>query len=59
MQDDRFDAGLNATLDTGFVMFMFMILFTIFVPAPGIRVITKQDVAHQRTVPPATVGLCA
>ncbi len=57
MRDDRFDAGLNATLDTGSVMFM--MLFAIFVPAPGIEIITKQDVAHQGTVPPAIVGLCA
>jgi hypothetical protein len=52
------DAGLNATLDTGSVMFK--ILFAIFVPGPttpGIEVITKLDVAHQ--APPATVGLYA
>jgi hypothetical protein len=48
MRDDRIDAGLNATLDTGSVMFK--ILLTIFVPgptSPGIKVITKLDVAHQ------------
>jgi len=48
MQDDRFDAGLNATWDTGSIMFK--ILFAIFVPrptTPGIEVITKLDVAHQ------------
>ena len=47
MRDDRFDAGLNATLDTGSVMFK--ILFAIFVPGlttPGIKLITKLDVAH-------------
>ena len=32
MQDDRVDASLNATLDTGSVMFK--ILFVIFVPRP-------------------------
>jgi hypothetical protein len=56
MRDDRFDAGLNATLDTGSVLFK--ILFAILVPGPttpGIEVITKLDVAHQApTVPPAT-----
>jgi hypothetical protein len=36
---------------------MFKILFAIFVPEPGIQVITKPDVAHQ--APPATVGLYA
>jgi hypothetical protein len=48
MRDDRFDAGLNATLDIG--PLMFKILFAIFVPGPttpGIEVITKLDVAHQ------------
>ena len=48
MQDDRVDASLNATLDTGSVMFK--ILFAIFVPGPttpGIEVITKLDVVHQ------------
>jgi hypothetical protein len=48
MRDNRVDAGLNATLDTGSVMFK--ILFAIFVPGPttpGIEVITKLDVAHQ------------
>jgi hypothetical protein len=40
MQDDRFDAGLNANLDTGSVK----ILFAIFA---GTKVITKPDVAHQ------------
>jgi hypothetical protein len=40
MRDDRVDAGLNATLDTGSVM------FAIF-GTPGIKVITKLDVAHQ------------
>ena len=48
MQDNRFDAGLNVTLDTGSIMFK--ILFTIFVPGPttpGIAVITMLDVAHQ------------
>jgi hypothetical protein len=32
MRDDRFDAGLNATLDIGPPMFK--ILFAIFVPGP-------------------------
>jgi hypothetical protein len=32
MQDNRVNAGLNATLDTGSVMFK--ILFAIFVPGP-------------------------
>jgi hypothetical protein len=48
MRDNRVDAGLNATLDTGSVIFK--ILFAIFVPGPttpGIEVITKLDVAHQ------------
>jgi hypothetical protein len=48
MRDDRVDAGLNATLDTGSVMLK--ILFAIFVPGPttsGIKLITKPDVAHQ------------
>jgi hypothetical protein len=40
MQDDRFDAGLNANVDTGSVK----ILFAIFA---GTKVITKLDVAHQ------------
>ena len=47
MQDDRFNAGLNANLDTGSVMFK--ISFAIFVPRTttlGIEVITKLDVAH-------------
>ena len=47
MRDDRFDAGLNATLDTRSVMFK--ILFAIFVPGLttlSIEVITKLDVAH-------------
>jgi hypothetical protein len=50
MRDDRVDSGLNATLDTGSVIFK--ILFAIFVPGPttplvpGIEVITKLDVAH-------------
>jgi hypothetical protein len=47
MRDDRFDAGLNANLDTRSVMFK--ILFAIFVlgpTTPGIEVITKLDVAH-------------
>ena len=44
MRDDRVDAGLNATLDKGFVMFK--ILFAIFVPGlttSGVEVITKLD----------------
>jgi hypothetical protein len=48
MQDNRVDADLNATLDTGSVMFK--ILVAILVPrptTPGIKVITKLDVAHQ------------
>jgi hypothetical protein len=48
MQDHMADAGLNATLDTGSVMFK--ILFAIFVPeptTPGIEIITKLDVAHR------------
>jgi hypothetical protein len=56
MRDDRVDAGLNATLDTGSIMCK----FAIFVPratTPGIEVITKLDVAHQ--APLATVGLYA
>jgi hypothetical protein len=61
MRDDRVDTGLNAILDTGSVMFK--ILFAIFVPGPstpGIKVITKLDVAHRAPqVPPAAVGLCA
>ncbi len=39
---------IGSTLDTGSVMFK--ILFAIFVPGPttpGIKVITKLDVAHQ------------
>jgi hypothetical protein len=32
MREDRVDTGLNATLDTGSVMFK--ILFVIFVPGP-------------------------
>ena len=50
MRDDRVDASLNTTLD----------MFAIFVPGPttpGIKVITKLDIAHQ--VPPATVDLYA
>ena len=45
MRDDRVDAGLNATLDTGS-----QDLFAIFVPGPttpGTQVITKLDVAHK------------
>ena len=55
MRNDRVDAGLNATLDTGSVMFK--ILFAIFVPepTPSIEVITKPDVAHR--VSPATFRL--
>ncbi len=48
MRDDRVDAGLNATLDIGSVMFK--ILFAIFMPGPttpGIEIITKLDVAYQ------------
>ena len=50
MRDDRVDASLNATLDSGSAMFK--ILFAIFVPGPttpGIKVITKLDVAHHST----------
>jgi len=53
MRDDRVDAGLNATLDKGFVMFM--ILFAIFVPGlttSGVEVITKLDCS-----PPGTTIL--
>jgi hypothetical protein len=48
MRDDRFDAGLNANLDIGFVIFK--ISFVILVPktaTPGIKVITKLNVAHK------------
>ena len=47
MRDNRVNAGLNATLDIGFIMFK--ILFTIFVPRLtmlGIKFITKLEVAH-------------
>jgi hypothetical protein len=54
MRDDRVDAGLNATLDTGLLCSRFC--FAIFVSTtPGIEVIPKLDVAHQ-AVPPATIG---
>jgi hypothetical protein len=62
MRDDRVDAGLNATLDTGPAMFK--ILFAIFVPGlttplvPGIKVITKLDVAHQAQPIPSSVRHC-
>jgi hypothetical protein len=48
MRDDRFKAGLNATLNIG--SGMFKILFAIFVPrltTPDIKVITKLNMAHQ------------
>ena len=56
MQDDRFDAGLNTNLDTGSVK----ILFAIFT-APGTKVITKLDVAHQahKYLQPPLIGLYA
>jgi hypothetical protein len=50
MRDDRFDASLNANLDKVTGSVMFKTLFAIFVPgpsSPGIKVITKLDVAHQ------------
>jgi hypothetical protein len=56
MRDDRVDAGLNVTLDIGSAMFKIGIFVT-GPTTPGIRVITKLDVAHQ--TPPATVGLDA
>ena len=45
MRDNRFDAGLNATLDTGS-----QDLFAIFVPgptSPGTQVITNLGVARK------------
>ena len=57
-RDDRVDAGLNA--GSVLLKILFKILFAIFVPeptTPGIKVITKLDIAHQ--VPPATVDLYA
>jgi hypothetical protein len=49
MRDNRFDAGLNANLDKVIRSVIFKTLFAIFVPgpsSPGIKVITKLDVAH-------------
>jgi hypothetical protein len=54
MRDDRVDAGLNATLDKGFVMFK--ILFAIFVPGlttSGVEVIIKLDRSASGTANPA------
>jgi hypothetical protein len=46
MRDNRFDAGLNANLDTGSVMFKISFA-TSCLEQPGNKVITKLDVAHQ------------
>jgi hypothetical protein len=54
MQDDRFDSGLNTTLDTGSIIFKIFVCY--FRALDQLRQALKSlDVAHQ--VPSATVGL--
>jgi hypothetical protein len=47
---DRFDAGFNANMDTGSVMFK--IMFAPGLTTPGIEVITKLDVEYRAPLQP-------
>ena len=47
MRDDKVDASLNATLDTGFVMFKILFTISCLDQLRQALVNTKLDVAHQ------------